>query len=67
MNREFTHYFAPFGFENKNLEDCWLVKLTGKTYEVGEHPEYRDNYVLEIVDEDGNYHDVFEDELKLIE
>ena len=41
-----------------------IVTLTGKVYEKGEHPLYKDFRIIEVVDEEGNIHYAFEDELK---
>ena len=39
------------------------VTLTGKVYEKGEHPLYKDFKIIEVVDEEGEVHYAFEDEL----
>ena len=39
------------------------VTLTGKVYEKGEHPLYKDFRIIEVVDEEGEIHYAFEDEL----
>jgi hypothetical protein len=39
------------------------VTLTGKVYEKGEHPLYKDFKIIEVVDEEGEIHYAFEDEL----
>ena len=39
------------------------VKSTGKIYEVGEHPTYKDDRIIEVYDAEGNIHDAFVDEL----
>jgi hypothetical protein len=39
------------------------VTLTGKIYEVGEHPIYKEYKIIEVVDEEGGIIDAFEDEL----
>ena len=44
-----------------------IVTLTGKVYEKGEHPLYKDFRIIEVVDEEGNIHYAFEDELKSYE
>ena len=54
--------FRPFG----KLQPI-LVKSTGKVYEVGEHPEYKNSRIIEVCDDEGNIHDAFEDELTPIE
>ena len=41
-----------------------IVTLTGKVYEKGEHPLYKDFRIIEVVDEEGNIDYAFEDELK---
>lgn len=53
--------FRPFGIKPI------LVKPTGKIYEVGEHPYYKDYKIIEVCDDEGNIHDTFEDELTPIE
>jgi predicted NAD-dependent protein-ADP-ribosyltransferase YbiA (DUF1768 family) len=58
----YTHIFSPFG-QFKNIE--FDVFLTGKTYEIGEHYEYKKYKVVEVQDINGNLHDAFEDELKI--
>ena len=40
------------------------VTLTGKVYEKGEHPLYTEHKIIEVVDEEGETHYAFEDELK---
>ena len=40
------------------------VTLTGKVYEKGEHPLYTEHKIIEVVDEQGEMHYAFEDELK---
>ena len=40
------------------------VTLTGKVYEKGEHPLYTEYKIIEVVDEEGETHYAFEDELK---
>ena len=40
------------------------VILTGKVYEIGEHPHYKEHKILEVVDDGGGVHDAFEDELR---
>ena len=40
------------------------VTLTGKVYEKGEHPLYTEHKIIEVVDEEGEMHYAFEDELK---
>lgn len=40
-----------------------IVTLTGKVYEKGEHPLYKDFRIIEVVDEEGEIHYAFEDEL----
>ena len=40
-----------------------LVKSTGKIYEVGEHPTYKDDRIIEVYDAEGKIHDAFVDEL----
>jgi len=40
-----------------------IVTLTGKVYEKGEHPLYKDFKIIEVVDEEGEIHYAFEDEL----
>jgi hypothetical protein len=44
-----------------------IVTLTGKVYEKGEHPLYTENKIIEVVDEEGETHYAFEDELKSYE
>lgn len=39
------------------------VTLTGKVYEKGEHPLYTEHKIIEVVDEEGETHYAFEDEL----
>lgn len=39
------------------------VTLTGKFYEKGEHPLYTEHKIIEVVDEQGEIHYAFEDEL----
>ena len=39
------------------------VTLTGKVYEKGEHPLYTEHKIIEVVDEQGEIHYAFEDEL----
>ena len=39
------------------------VTLTGKVYEKGEHPLYKDFKIIEVVDEEGEMRYAFEDEL----
>ena len=39
------------------------VTLTGKVYEKGEHPLYIEYKIIEVVDEEGEIHYAFEDEL----
>ena len=41
-----------------------VVALTGKVYEKGEHPLYTEHKIIEVIDEQGEIHYVFEDELK---
>ena len=41
-----------------------VVTLTGKVYEKGEHPLYTEHKIIEVVDEQGEMHYAFEDELK---
>ena len=41
-----------------------VVALTGKVYEKGEHPLYTEHKIIEVVDEQGEMHYAFEDELK---
>jgi hypothetical protein len=41
-----------------------IVTLTGKVYEKGEHPLYKDFRIIEVVDKEGEIHYAFEDELK---
>ena len=41
-----------------------IVTLTGKVYEKGEHPLYTEYKIIEVVDEEGEIHYAFEDELK---
>ena len=40
------------------------VTLTGKVYEKGEHPLYKDFRIIEVVDKEDEIHYAFEDELK---
>lgn len=40
------------------------VTLTGNVYEKGEHPIYTEHRIIEVVDEQGEMHYAFEDELK---
>ena len=40
-----------------------IVTLTGKVYEKGEHPLYTEYKIIEVVDEEGEIHYAFEDEL----
>ena len=40
-----------------------IVTLTGKVYEKGEHPLYKDFKIIEVVDEEGEIHYAFEDEI----
>jgi len=40
------------------------VTLTGKVYEKGEHPLYTEYKIIEVMDEEGEIHYAFEDELK---
>jgi len=40
------------------------VTLTGKVYEKGEHPLYTEHKIIEVIDEEGEIHYAFEDELK---
>lgn len=40
------------------------VTLTGNVYEKGEHPTYTEHKIIEVVDEQGEMHYAFEDELK---
>ena len=40
-----------------------IVTLTGKVYEKGEHPLYTEYRIIEVVDEEGEIHYAFEDEL----
>ena len=39
------------------------VKSTGKIYEVGEHPTYKDDRIIEVYDAEGKIHDAFVNEL----
>ena len=41
-----------------------IVTLTGKVYEKGEHPLYAEYKIIEVVDEEGEIHYAFEDELR---
>ena len=40
-----------------------IVTLTGKVYEKGEHPLYTEYKIIEVVDEEGEIHYAFENEL----
>jgi len=40
-----------------------IVTKTGKVYEKGEHPIYKDFKIIEVVDEEGEIHCAFENEL----
>lgn len=39
------------------------VTLTGNVYEKGEHPTYTEHKIIEVVDEQGEMHYAFEDEI----
>jgi hypothetical protein len=53
------YQFRPYAKMQPNI-----VTLTGKVYEKGEHPLYKDFKIIEVVDEEGNIDYAFEDELK---
>lgn len=40
-----------------------VVTLTGKVYEKGEHTSYTEHKIIEVMDEEGELHYAFEDEL----
>lgn len=40
-----------------------VVRKTGKVYEIGQHPYYKEHKITEVIDSKGIKHDAFEDEL----
>jgi hypothetical protein len=52
------YQFRPYAKMQPNI-----VTLTGKVYEKGEHPLYTEYKIIEVVDEEGEIHYAFEDEL----
>lgn len=57
-----THFFRPYAGQQLTIE----VFLTGKVYEIGEHPYYKHHKIVEVQDVHGNGHDAFESELTKI-
>ncbi len=57
-NKMMEYEFRPYG----KLQPI-PVKSTGKIYEVGEHPTYKDDRIIEVYDAEGKIHDAFVDEL----
>ena len=57
-DKNVEYEFKPFG-----NGPAQIVKVTGKIWEIGEHSDYKDFRVIEIIDENNNLHDAFEDEL----
>lgn len=55
-----------YQFRPYTLFEPTTVKLTGKVYEKGEHPIYRDHKIIEVCDDEGNTNDAFEDELNVV-
>ncbi len=58
-NKIMEYEFRPYG-EMQPI----LVTLTGKVYAIGEHPYYKQDRIIEVLDREGKIHDAFEDEIK---
>lgn len=52
--------FRPNEVERENPI---YVNKTGKVYEYGEHPEFDEDIIIEVIDENGKKHDAFRGEL----
>ncbi len=60
-NKMMEYEFRPYG-EMQPI----LVTLTGKVYAIGEHPYYKQDRIIEVLDREGKIHDAFEDEIKKV-
>ncbi len=59
--KNIKYIFSPYA--NPTVKH--KVTTTGKVYEKGIHPHYKESIIIEVIDEDGYIHDAFEDELTI--
>lgn len=52
-----------YQFKPYTMMQSISVTLTGNVYEKGEHPTYTEHKIIEVVDEQGEMHYAFEDEI----